>query len=86
MDEKCVDCKYFKGDCGKHHKDFDGHINYEIPAEYMYDRGFLTCFEPSKEYIQKIHEEQAKKLASYPIDVIKRALEIASREVNADEE
>jgi hypothetical protein len=77
MNRECSNCKYYKGDCGKHHTDYNGHIDYNIPSEYMYDHGWLTCFEPSEEYICEIHEEQAKELASYPIDVIKRALEFA---------
>ncbi len=80
IEEKCVNCKYYVGDCGRHHKDFEGHINYEIPAEYMYDHGLLTCFKPSEKCLMRKHEEQAKELAKYPIDVIERALEIAKME------
>lgn len=29
---ECKNCKLFVGDCGKHHKDSFGHINYEIPS------------------------------------------------------
>lgn len=35
---KCKDCAKYKGNCGNHFKDTNGHINYEIPAESMYDK------------------------------------------------
>ena len=80
MEAECVNCKHYKGDCGKHHKDCNGHIDYDIPAEYMYDHGWLSCFDPSEEYIRKRQEERAKELSKYPIEIIERALELAKME------
>ena len=76
-EKECVCCKLYKGDCGKHHIDADGHIHYDIPSEAMYNGAFLTCFKPSDKYLTGIVERQAEDLSTYPVDVIKRALEIA---------
>ena len=43
---ECKNCKFFKGDCGKHFIDDLGHIIYEIPDlnyEGLYDR--IECFD-----------------------------------------
>ena len=39
---ECKKCKFYAGDCGYHFKDNFGHIDYEIPAEYVTDR-FGDC-------------------------------------------
>lgn len=85
IERKCENCKQFMGDCGHHFIDWNKHICYDIPSEGMYDYGYLTCFEPSESYKKILHEEQAKMLAEYPIDVINTALEIAKNtEVSHD--
>lgn len=38
MNEQCKICKKYKGDCGHHFKDDLGHINYDIPSEYICDK------------------------------------------------
>lgn len=83
---KCRDCYQYIGDCGHHFKDWNGHINYEIPSEGMFD-GVIgdtpRCFRPSEEYLDSIKEEYAKDIAKkYSIEVIKRALEIANEKIN----
>lgn len=50
------DCARFKGDCGKHYKDSDGHIIWDCPSQSCYD-GVIgdmpICFTPSDEYKKK---------------------------------
>lgn len=42
---KCKDCARYDGNCGFHHIDSNGHINYEIPCEAATDRyGQAMCF------------------------------------------
>lgn len=81
---KCKDCEYFKGNCGHHFKDSDGHICWDIARESMYD-GVIgntpKCFSPSKEYQEKINRKTAEEIAKYPIEVINMALAIKE---NAD--
>ena len=36
MIQQCIICKKYKGDCGHHFKDDSGHIDYDIPSEYIY--------------------------------------------------
>lgn len=72
MKEECKYCRYYEGDCGKHHIDYHKHIHYDIPAEYA-----TNCFRPSEEFIVKQREEKAKELSKYSLDVLKRALEMA---------
>ena len=72
MKEECKYCEYYNGNCGNHHIDFYGHINYDIPAEYV-----TNCFQPSEKFIEKQKEEKAKQLSNYPLDIIEKALEIA---------
>ena len=75
---ECKNCKYFDGDCGKHHIDYHQHINYDIPSEFCYGE----CFVPSENYIKKCNEEKAQKLSKYSLEILERALEIAKAEVN----
>ena len=37
MNEQCKICNKYKGDCGHHFKDDLGHIDYDIPSEYVCD-------------------------------------------------
>lgn len=50
------DCELFKGNCGKHHIDYQGHIVWDCPHEQYYT-GVLgdvpSCFHPSKEFKEK---------------------------------
>lgn len=79
--QECKNCKYYVGDCGHHHKDSNKHINYDIPAEYMYERGVITCFKPSDSYIATLDLKYAEEIATeYSIEVIERALEIKKGE------
>lgn len=72
MKEECKNCKYYEGDCGNHHIDFNRHINYDIPAEYV-----TNCFQPSEKFINKLKEEKVKQLSDFPLDILEKALEMA---------
>lgn len=76
---KCKDCAKYKGDCGHHFKDANGHINWDCPSESMYD-GIIgdipACFDPSSEFQKRINMENAVEIAKYPVEVIKLALKI----------
>lgn len=65
MKPSCKNCSKYKGDCGHHFKDNDGHINYNVPSESMYDRwggGNPKCWSPNEDYIQKRKEARLKYL------------------------
>lgn len=54
---KCNEnCELFKGNCGKHHIDWQGHIAWDCPHEQYYT-GVIgdvpSCFRPSKEFKEK---------------------------------
>ena len=43
--DECKHCKLYVGNCGHHHVDSDGHINYDIPAIGYVDKyGWYDCF------------------------------------------
>lgn len=68
---KCADCKHYKGNCGHHFVDWNGHINYEIPDEGM-ER---FCFEPSEKFLVKQKEEHIKRLMlEYTAEEIEEAV------------
>lgn len=79
---ECADCKHYKGNCGHHFVDWNGHINYEIPDEDM-ER---FCFEPSAEFLEKQKEEHIKRLISeYTAEEIEEAVK-KLKEVSEDGE
>ena len=50
------DCELFKGNCGKHHIDWQGHTVWDCPHEHYYAGvigDFPRCFQPSKEFKEK---------------------------------
>ena len=55
----CRDCAKYDGDCGNHHKDSHGHVDYTIPNMcYTPITGpsYCTAFQPSKNlYKAKCH-------------------------------
>lgn len=72
----CVNCAKFFGNCGHHLIDKNRHILYEVPEEYMYDRGYLTCFEPSEKYKQTIHDRAVKDICdSYSPEMLQEAID-----------
>lgn len=80
----CTTCKHYKYDCGHHFIDYDGHINYNIPRESMYD-GVLgdipSCWEPSEQYKNQITNERINFLVKkYSVDELKQALAIKNTE------
>lgn len=49
MNDQCKVCKKYKGDCGHHFKDDLGHIDYDIPSEYICDQyGNCVSFEETR--------------------------------------
>ena len=49
MNEQCKVCKKYKWDCGHHFTDDLGHINYDIPSEYICDKyGNCVSFEETR--------------------------------------
>ncbi len=82
---KCKDCKNYYGNCGKHFIDSDKHVCYDIASETYYDGGIgdtPSCFEPSERYLETKKEKLAKELcSSYSVDVLEKALKIASAKV-----
>lgn len=80
----CTTCNYYKDNCGRHFIDNDGHINYNIPRESMYD-GILgdipACWEPSEQYKKQLTNERIRLLSTnYLVDELKQALEIKNTE------
>ncbi len=76
---KCKDCEKYKGNCGHHFKDTNGHIMWDTPSESMYD-GVIgdtpKCFIPSKAYQEKCNNKVIKELArSYSVEFLKAAVE-----------
>lgn len=82
-DFKCNNCAKFKGNCGNHFKDSNGHIVWDCPSESMYD-GVIgdipSCFDPSTEFQKRINMENAVEIAKYPVEVIKMALELKEQQ------
>ena len=79
---KCKDCAKYKGDCGHHFRDTNGHILYDVPSESMHDGAIDSipyCFEPSTEFQKRINMENAREIAKYPIDVITLALDLKKK-------
>lgn len=80
---KCKDCEKYKGNCGNHFKDINGHIMWDTPAESMYDGAIgdaPKCFIPSKAYQEKCNDKVIKELArDYSADILKRALEYKTK-------
>lgn len=74
----CKNCAHYKGNCGHHFVNADGHINYDIPSETMGDKwggGIPSCWEASAEYKKERDMETVKELARcYSADILKRAL------------
>ena len=76
---ECKDCANYKGNCGHHFHDVNGHILWDVPSESMYDGVIGStpyCFEPSSEFQKRIDMENAVEIAKYPVEVIKLALKI----------
>lgn len=75
----CRDCKYYEGDCGKHHIDIHEHIRYDIPRETYMDGAIDahgSCFQPSKMYQEEKTKSLVKDLtAHYTIDELQMALD-----------
>ena len=78
---ECKNCKFFKGNCGKHFIDDLGHIIYEIPDlnyEGLYDR--IECFVPSEEYLKKQQENDIRTILSkYSPETITKAFEAVEK-------
>lgn len=75
----CRDCAKYDGDCGKHHKDSHGHVDYRIPNMCYTARtgpSYCTAFQPSKNmYKAKCHmtiKEIISQLESLRADAMER--------------
>ena len=76
----CKNCANYKGDCGHHFYDSNGHINFEIPSESMFD-GVMACYgakcwQPNDELIERAHKKRIQEIMNYGIDDVKEAFEI----------
>lgn len=74
----CKNCAKYKGNCGHHLRDINGHINYDCPSESMWD-GCLpdfgpNCWEPNAHIINTDRELRIVTIMSYSIEEIKEAL------------
>lgn len=79
------DCAFYKGDCGHHFHDSQGHIVWGVPSESMYD-GVIgdipKCFEPSEEYKKRHDMETVKELAkTYSVDILRLAIAEKEKEI-----
>ena len=53
----CKYCKKYKGDCGNHFIDSNGHINFEIPKETILDKyNNPTCFEDTRTKYKELYD------------------------------
>ena len=76
----CKNCAKYKGNCGNHFKDCNGHTLWDVPSESMFDGvigNIPSCFEPSIQYKEEQTMNLVKALSKYPIDILKRAIEYA---------
>lgn len=82
MEYECRNCKNYKGDCGNHFVDQNGHINYEIPRESCYvNRVSPFCFEPSNEYKKELFKKDVEKiLGEYTPEQIEAAMKLLKKQ------
>lgn len=65
MEEGCRNCKRYKGDCGHHFVDSEGHTNFYIPEESACD-GFGRCvyYEDRRSGVERALQELSKSTIS----------------------
>ena len=86
MNEQCKVCKKYKWDCGHHFTDDLGHINYDIPSEYICDKyGNCVSFEETRTKYQialtNILENESKIKMYVSVRILIEAL---TRVINED--
>lgn len=78
-------CKNFKGDCGNHFVDLNGHTNFDIPSESKLDHyNIPVCFEDTRTKFMELHDrmkEEGLGIYDFPDDedfnIVLNALVIA---------